>query len=61
MSRRSPGLIVKSGKEKEFFAAFQPRVPSKAFWDDCKKIRNIINEESMAELNALMDQRDGDG
>lgn len=61
MNRRSPGIIIKPGKEKEFFTAFQSRVPSKAFWDDCKKIRNNINEKSMAALNALMDQRDGDG
>lgn len=49
MNRRSPGIIIKPGKEKEFSTAFQSRVPSKAFWDDCKKIRNNINEKSMAE------------
>ena len=42
-------IVPIPGKEKEFFTAFQSRVPSKAFWDDCKKIRNNINEKSMAE------------
>ena len=59
MNGRNPGIILKFGKGKEFFTAFQSRVPSKAFWEDCRKNRNNINKKSMPELNALMDQKDG--
>lgn len=48
----------KKWKRKRFFSKINSNQPTKEFWNDCRNIRKNINENSMVELNALMDKKD---
>lgn len=52
----APGIIIKSGREKEFFSELNKKRLSNELWDECKYLRSNINEHSIAELNKLMDK-----
>lgn len=52
----TPGILIKSGKEREFFSELNKKHLGKEFWEECKYLRNNINERSLAELDKLMDK-----
>ena len=51
-------FMVIPGKEKSFFEKINAACPTKDFWDDCKRIRENINQDTINEINSLMDKAD---
>lgn len=52
------GSLVSPGKEKAFFTKLNANRPTKEFWNDCATIRKNINQQSINEINKLMDREE---
>ena len=52
--RINPGFIISCGKEDAFFKKMNENRPTKEFWDECVRLRNNINQETINEINMLM-------
>lgn len=56
--RENQGYMIIRGKEKEFFEKLKQSRPGKEFWEECRYFRSNMNEQSIAEMRALMDKED---
>jgi ribulose bisphosphate carboxylase small subunit len=56
--RMNSGFIISSDKKDDFFKKVNDNRPTKEFWDECRQIRNNINQDTINEMNALMDRDD---
>ena len=52
----TPVIVIQSGKERGFFSELNKKRLGKEFWEECKYLRNNINERSLAELGKLMNR-----
>ena len=52
------GYMIARGKEREFFEKLKKSRPGKEFWEECEYFRNNMNEQSIAEMRALMNKED---
>ena len=52
------GYMIARGKEREFFEKLKKSRPGKEFWEESEYFRNNMNEQSIAEMRALMNKED---
>jgi len=56
---RNFATIIKKGKSRDFIKCMNASVPDKDFWDDCKKVSTIDNEEIKELREIYFGRKDG--